>query len=248
VNGISGQDSVAALHWLTSAGLAMENILVIEDDVRVQKTLVRLFEGEGYAVRVENDGLNAVAACRATSPVAVLLDLMLPSVPGREICKRIKEAFPETPVLILSAVSHVADKVLLLELGAEDYVTKPFSPRELLARVQAAVRRSHKTKGDKIFHFGEVTVDFVGMELKRAGEPIFLTTHEFKLLRYFIENAGRVISRTELLNDVWGYENYPTTRTVDNQILKLRQKLEINPTQPRYFRTVHGAGYKFSPE
>ena len=110
------------------------------------------------------------------------------------------------------------------------------------------MRRSHKTKSDKIFHFGEVTVDFVRMELKRAGEPIFLTAHEFKLLRYFIENAGRVITRTELLNDVWGYENYPTTRTVDNQILKLRQKLETNPTQPRYFRTVHGAGYKFSPE
>jgi DNA-binding response OmpR family regulator len=225
----------------------MENILVIEDDVRVQKTLVRLFEGEGYAVRVESDGVNAVAACHATSPVAVLLDLMLPGVPGREICKRIKEAFPQTPVLILSAVSHVADKVLLLELGAEDYVTKPFSPRELLARVQAAVRRSQKTRGDRVFHFGEITVDFVGMELKRLGEAVFLTAHEFKLLRYFIENAGRVISRTELLNDVWGYENYPTTRTVDNQILKLRQKLEIDPAQPKHFRTVHGAGYKFSP-
>ncbi|MCU1323654.1 MAG: two component transcriptional regulator, winged helix family [Acidobacteriaceae bacterium] len=225
----------------------MQNILVIEDDSRVQKTLVRLFEGEGYAVRVESDGLNAVAACRAILPVAVLLDLMLPGVPGREVCKRIKEAHPEIPVLILSAVSHVADKVLLLELGADDYVTKPFSPRELLARVQAAVRRSHKTKREKTFNFGDVSVDFARMELQRAGEAVSLTAHEFKLLRYFIENPGRVISRVELLNDVWGYENYPTTRTVDNQILKLRQKLEIDPAQPKHFRTVHGAGYKFSP-
>ena len=226
----------------------MQSILVIEDDVRVQKTLVRLFEGEGYNVRVESDGLNAVAVCRATAPAAVLLDLMLPGVPGREVCKRIKEAQPEIPVLILSAVSHVADKVLLLELGAEDYVTKPFSPRELLARVQRAIRRGQKSAGGKSFTFGEVSVDFTRMELQRSGMTVALTAHEFKLLRYFVENAGRVISRTELLNDVWGYENYPTTRTVDNQILKLRQKLEIDPAQPRHFRTVHGAGYKFSLE
>lgn len=226
----------------------MQCILVVEDDSRVQKTLARLFEGEGYAVRVESDGLNAVAVCRAISPVAVLLDLMLPNVPGREICRQIKEAQPEIPVLILSAVSDVADKVLLLELGAEDYVTKPFSPRELLARVQAAIRRSRKTKGEKTFNFGQVSVDFARMELRRAGEVVSLTAHEFKLLRYFVENASRVISRGELLNDVWGYDNYPTTRTVDNQILKLRQKLEVDPAQPRHFRTVHGAGYKFSPE
>jgi len=226
----------------------MENILVIEDDVRVQKTLVRLFEGEGYGVRVESDVLNAVAVCKAISPVAVLLDLMLPGTPGRDICRRIKDEYPHIPVLILSAVSHVADKVLLLELGAEDYVTKPFSPRELLARVQAAIRRSHKKTVEKTVNFGQISVDFASMELRRAGEAIVLTAHEFKLLRYFVENAGRVISRVELLNDVWGYENYPTTRTVDNQILKLRQKLEVDPTQPKHFRTVHGAGYKFSLE
>ena len=226
----------------------METILVIEDDARVQKTLVRLFEGEGYAVKVESDGANAVAMCRAALPVAVLLDLMLPGMPGREVCKRIKEAQPDTPVLILSAVSHVADKVLLLELGAEDYVTKPFSPRELLARVQAAVRRSQRSKGEKTVQFGQVQVNLAAMEVRRAGDVVTLTAHEFKLLRYFVENAGRVISRAELLNDVWGYENYPTTRTVDNQVLKLRQKLESDPAQPRHLRTVHGAGYKFSLE
>lgn len=223
----------------------MENILVIEDDLRVLKTLVRLFEGEGYRVLVETDGQTAIDACRTSAPSAVILDLMLPGMSGREICKRLKEMIPGVPVLILSAVSHVADKVLLLELGADDYVTKPFSPRELLARVQSAMRRSATNKPSSVIEFGIVKVDLRSMEVSRNGEPVSLTAHEFKLLRYFIENVGRVISRTELLNNVWGYENYPTTRTVDNQILKLRQKLETDPAQPRHLRTVHGAGYKF---
>ena len=223
----------------------MENILVIEDDLRVQRTLVRLFEGEGYRVLVETDGQTAIDSCRAAVPSAVILDLMLPGMSGREICKRLKEKFPGLPVLILSAVGHVADKVLMLELGADDYVTKPFSPRELLARVQSAMRRSAASKPASAIEFGTVKVDLRNMEVRRDGEAVTLTAHEFKLLRYFIENVGRVISRTELLNDVWGYENYPTTRTVDNQILKLRQKLETDPAQPRHLRTVHGAGYKF---
>lgn len=223
----------------------MENILVIEDDLRVQRTLVRLFEGEGYRVRVETDGQTAIDSCRAAVPSAVILDLMLPGMSGREICKRLKETLPGLPVLILSAVGHVADKVLMLELGADDYVTKPFSPRELLARVQSAMRRSAASKPASAIEFGTVKVDLRSMEVRRDGEAVNMTAHEFKLLRYFIENVGRVISRTELLNDVWGYENYPTTRTVDNQILKLRQKLETDPAQPRHLRTVHGAGYKF---
>jgi DNA-binding response OmpR family regulator len=223
----------------------METIVVIEDDPRVQKTLVRLFEMEGYRVHLETDGQAAVAACGLTAPAAVVLDLMLPGLSGREICKRLKEAVPAMPVLILSAVSHVADKVLLLEMGADDYVTKPFSPRELLARVQSAIRRSSGNKASSTIEFGQVRVDLRSMEVWRNGGTVTLTAHEFKLLRYFIENVGRVISRNELLNDVWGYENYPTTRTVDNQILKLRQKLETNPAQPQHLRTVHGAGYKF---
>lgn len=223
----------------------MENILVVEDDPRVQRTLVRLFEGEGYEVRVVTDGQAAIEACRTSVPSAVVLDLMLPGMSGREICKRLKETIPGLPVLILSAVSHVADKVLLLEMGADDYVTKPFSPRELLARVQSAVRRSATIRHSAAIEFGTVKVNLRSMEVSRGSEAVTLTAHEFKLLRYFIENAGRVISRTELLNDVWGYENYPTTRAVDNQILKLRQKLEADPAQPRHLRTVHGAGYKF---
>ena len=147
---------------------------------------------------------------------------------------------------MLSAITEVADKVLLLEMGADDYVTKPFSPRELLARVQAALRRVEAAPANRQATFGDCAVDFARMAVHKQGQPVVLTAHEFKLLRFFIENAERVISREELLTDVWGYHHYPTTRTVDNQILRLRQKLEMDPATPRHFVTVHGAGYKFS--
>jgi|SRR5271157_3978557 len=226
----------------------MKTILVIEDDPRIQKALVRLFSSEGYEVHVEGEGKAGLAASRKLLPAAVVLDLMLPGINGRELCRLMKEAQPDTPVVILSAVSEVADKVLMLELGADDYVTKPFSPRELLARVEAAIRRTAKSGTAKLTQFGEITIDAAKMEVRREGAIVTLTAHEFKLLRYFVENAGRVLTRGELLNDVWGYNSYPNTRTVDNQILKLRQKLERDPAQPRHFLTVHGAGYKFVRE
>jgi len=226
----------------------MKTILVVEDDARIQKALVRLFTSEGYQVHVESDGQAGLAAGRKIQPAAVVLDLMLPGISGRELCRMMKETQPEIPVVILSAVSEVADKVLLLELGADDYVTKPFSPRELLARVEAAIRRTSKSGTAKLTQFGEISIDAAKMEVRRDGAVITLTAHEFKLLRYFVENAGRVLTRSELLNDVWGYDSYPNTRTVDNQVLKLRQKLERDPAQPRHFLTVHGAGYKFVRE
>jgi DNA-binding response OmpR family regulator len=226
----------------------MKNILVIEDDPRIQKALVRLFGSEGYQVQVECEGQGGLAASRKVQPAAVVLDLMLPGINGRELCRMMKESQPEVPVIILSAVSEVADKVLLLELGADDYVTKPFSPRELLARVEAAIRRTSKTGSAKVTQFGEISIDAAKMEVRRDGTVVVLTAHEFKLLRYFVENAGRVLTRSALLNDVWGYDSYPNTRTVDNQVLKLRQKLERDPAQPRHFLTVHGAGYKFVRE
>jgi DNA-binding response OmpR family regulator len=225
-------------------------LVVIEDDTRIQKTLRRLFEGENYEVQVLHDGVNAKEATSAPGVEAVVLDLMLPKISGREVCRSIKDRQPNLPVVILSAVSEVADKVLLLELGADDYMTKPFSPRELLARVQAAIRRSNRMSAKPVASrgFGDVIIDLEQMEVVRAGAPVSLTAQEFKLLRYFCENPMRVISRQQLLTEVWGFESYPTTRTVDNQVLKLRQKLEPNPTEPRYLRTVHGAGYKFVPE
>lgn len=226
----------------------MGTILIVEDDIRMQKVLRRLFVAESFVVESAMDGLAAIERFHAISPSAVVLDLMLPGLSGREVCKRIKKASPRTPVIILSAITDVADKVLLLEIGADDYVTKPFSPRELLARVQAALRRVEHAPPSAPIGFGDCDVDFAKMVVRKQGRTVVITAHEFKLLRFFVENAERVISREELLTDVWGYHHYPTTRTVDNQILKLRQKLEGDPAKPRHFITVHGAGYKFLPD
>jgi DNA-binding response OmpR family regulator len=222
-----------------------DTILVVEDDPRIQKALERLFVTEGYTVNNALDGKTGYDLFLRQRPAAVLLDLMLPGISGRDLCRKMKTSSPDTPVLVLSAVTEVADKVLLLELGADDYVTKPFSPRELLARVQAAMRRAHRVRPDATYVFGDVAVDFAKMVVHRAHRPVALSAHEFKLLRFFLENEDRVLTREELLNDVWGYHSYPSTRTVDNQILKLRQKLEADPANPSHFRTVHGTGYKF---
>ena len=223
----------------------VSTILVIEDDPRIQKALHRQFTTEGYDVCLASDGEQGLASCKSLKPAGVVLDLMLPVMSGLEVCKGIKSWSANTPVVVLSAVSEVADKVLLLEMGADDYVTKPFSPRELMARVQAAIRRSQRPVTNTRVSFGNVTADFVGMEVTRDGVPVVLTAHEIKLLQHFVENPERVITREELLNDVWKYTSYPTTRTVDNHVMKLRQKLEPDPAKPIYFRTMHGIGYKF---
>ena len=238
----------------------VNTILVVEDDPRIQKALQRQFTSEGYAVRVVGEGTEAVRVCSEIKPAAVVLDLMLPGLSGRDICRQIKAETPDLPVIILSAISEVADKVLLLDIGADDYVTKPFSQRELLARVQAAMRRADRniaaraaarTDGAEVAPlpppscFGNVSADLLRMEVQKAGAPVALTAHEFKLLRYFLAHADRVITREELIQDVWGYNFFPTTRIVDNQVLKLRQKLESDPANPIHFRTVHGIGYKF---
>lgn len=226
----------------------MEKILVVEDDLAVQKALRRLFESEDYAVEVTRDGTAGLQAFHSSAPCAVVLDLRLPGLPGYDLCREIKKKAPSLPVIVLSAKTDVADKVLLLELGADDYVTKPFSPRELLARVRAAVRRNNRTEPSELFVFDDVSIDFAKMELTRAGQLVAMTAQEFKLLKFFAQNPGRVFTRSELLNEVWGYQNYPSTRTVDNHIWKLRLKLEEDPAKPVHFQTVHGAGYKFVKE
>jgi DNA-binding response OmpR family regulator len=223
----------------------MERILVVEDDHAVQKALKRLFESEGFAVEISPDGKSAVESFRQSAPSAIVLDLRLPQMSGRDVCREIKQQSPSVPIIVLSATTDVSDKVLLLELGADDYVTKPFSPRELLARVRAALRRAVRKDSGELISFDGISVDFTKMEVNRDGESIILTAQEFKTLRFLIQNAERVITRDELLNEVWGYQNYPSTRTVDNHILKLRQKLERDPANPTHFRTVHGVGYKF---
>jgi DNA-binding response OmpR family regulator len=225
-----------------------DKILVIEDDRAVQKALRRLFEGEGFVVEVAGNGAEGLDLFRAAPPSVLVLDLSLPGTPGQDVCREINQAAPNLPIIILSARTEVMDKVLLLELGAHDYVTKPFSPRELLARVRTAMRRRAMAApiADS-FSFADVKVDFTKMELRRDGVLVPMTSQEFKVLKFMIQNAERVLSREELLNQVWGYRNYPSTRTVDNHILRLRQKLEKDSANPLHFRTVHSAGYKFVP-
>jgi DNA-binding response OmpR family regulator len=223
----------------------VNKILVVEDNRAVQRALKRLFEAEAYVVEITPDGNSGLEAFRSSSPSAVVLDLRLPGLPGDDVCREIKREAPSVPVIVLSAKADISDKVLLLELGADDYVTKPFSPRELLARVRAAMRRQQRVGPEATFKFGAISVDFAKMELIRNGQLVTLTAHEFRLLKFFTQHSGRVISREELLNEVWGYQDYPSTRTVDNQIWKLRLKLEDDPGKPSHFHTVHGAGYKF---
>jgi DNA-binding response OmpR family regulator len=238
--------------------MAIETVLVVEDSRAMQRTLQRLFESDSLQVQIASDGPSALELFRKQLPCAVVLDLKLPGMSGKELCREFKAWAALVPIVILSANSEIEDKVLLLELGADDYVTKPFSPKELLARVRRAMRRTGaaapvvtqlptKSVQHELLAFGDAQIDFTSMEAQRAGKPVTLTTQEFKLLKYLAASAGRVVSREELLNEVWGYHNYPSTRTVDNHVLRLRQKLELDPAAPRFLTTVHGAGYKFNP-
>ena len=225
----------------------MGRILVIEDDGALRKVLRRLFSSEGYEVDVASDAVCALERLRRGTPAAVVLDLPRPGSSGCDLCKKIANLIPGLPLVILSGSSDVADKVLLLEMGADDYVTLPFSPRELVARLRALIRRASRVNPESAYVFADVIVDFSRTEITRAGEKIIVTPKEFKTLEFLTKNAQRVISRDELLDKVWGYDSYPCTRTVDNHMLRLRQKLEIDPSHPSHFLTVHGLGYKFVP-
>jgi DNA-binding response OmpR family regulator len=224
-------------------------IAVVERDRALQKILRRLLSLEGFEVDVVPDGAAGLETLHQRRPSAVILDLPQPRSSGFDLCRKIANLGPSLPLVILSASSNVADKVLLLEMGADDYVTIPFSPRELVARLRALIRRaSRSSPGDAdVYVFADVMVDFFKTEITRCGEKITVTPKEFKTLEFFTKNAERTISREELLNEVWGYQNYPATRTVDNHILKLRQKLEGDPSRPSHFLTVHALGYKFVP-
>jgi DNA-binding response OmpR family regulator len=237
----------------------VDTVLVVEDSRAMQRTLQRLFEADGLRVQIASDGIAGLETFRKQTPNVVVLDLKLPRLPGKEVCRAFKAHAAGVPIVVLSANCEVEDKVLLLELGADDYVTKPFSPRELLARVRRAMRRGRPAAAEtanvagappaahELLVFGDTKIDFTSMVVTRGGRALAFTAQEFKLLKYFARSPARVISRQELLNEVWGYENYPTTRTVDNHILRIRQKLEPDPARPRYFLTMHGSGYKFTP-
>jgi DNA-binding response OmpR family regulator len=225
----------------------MDRILVIEEDWMLRNVLSELFSSEGYEVDVVADAVCGLERLSQGVPAAVVLDLARPGSSGCDLCKRIANLIPGLPLVILSACSDVTDKVLLLEMGADDYVTVPFSPRELVARLRALIRRASRVNPEGVYVFADVIVDFSRTEITRAGEKVIVTPKEFKTVEFLTKNAQRVISRDELLDKVWGYESYPCTRTVDNHMLRLRQKLEIDPSHPSHFLTVHGLGYKFVP-
>lgn len=224
-----------------------QRILVIEDDIALRKVLRHLFYSEGYEVDVIPNGVYGLEMLRQRAPAAVILDLLRPGSSGCDLCKKIANVVPGMPLLILNASADLADKVLLLEIGADDYVTIPFSPRELLARLRALIRRASRVSQENLYAFEDVMVDFFKMEITRGGEKIAVTAKEFKTLEFLTKNAERTISRDELLNKVWGYQDYPCTRTVDNHMMRLRQKLESDPENPSHFLTVYGRGYKFMP-
>jgi len=224
----------------------MEKILVVDDDPAIQRILYRTFAANGFEVSFAGDGFSAMGLFRSAQPQVIILDLLLPGKSGQELCQEMKRVAPHIPIIVLSAKIDEVDKVLMLELGADDYVTKPFSPRELVARVRVAVRRlQHKCSESEVLKFDDIEINFFAMELRRAGRNVSVTAQEFKILRFLLDNEERVISRSELLDKVWGYRCYPTTRTVDTHIFRLRKKLEHDPGEPVHLHTVHGVGYKF---
>ena len=224
-------------------------ILIVEDDPSIRLGLKRSLEFEGFAVDLANDGEEAIQRAFDKKPDLIVLDLMLPRVNGFEVCRTVRKYDATLPILILSAKGDEGDKVLGLDLGADDYITKPFSVRELTARIKAALRRRRAMEGDiETFEESGVRIDFAGQLMTVNAEARELSTREFKLLRYLIQNRGRVLSRDQILNKVWGYDYDGTPRTIDNFINKLRQKLGDDPTNPRWIQTVRGSGYKFRGE
>ncbi len=221
-------------------------ILIIEDEPAMVAGLRDNFEYEGYEVISAGDGEAGLERVLSDNPDLVVLDVMMPRMSGLEVCKQVKARRPAVPIIMLTARGQEIDKVVGLELGADDYVTKPFSIRELMARVKAVLRRvSMQAPVPEIYRFSDVEVNIRGNEVRRAGKPVALSAKEFALLTYFISHPAETLSRDRLLDAVWGYENYPNTRTVDTHIVHLRQKLEPNPEEPRFILTIHGSGYKF---
>ena len=223
----------------------MAKILIIEDEPNMVSGLRDNFEFEGYEVAAAYNGAEGLERALEGSPDLVLLDVMMPKMSGLDVCKQLKSKRPSLPIIMLTARGQEVDKVVGLELGADDYVTKPFSIRELLARVKAVLRRvPHGSNGDQM-GFSDVVVDMKSCRVTRQSKVVELSAREFELLKYFIRHSGETLSRDRLLSEVWGYDKFPTTRTVDAHIVRLRQKLEPNPEQPQFFLTVHGMGYKF---
>lgn len=223
----------------------MSRILIVEDDPAMVIALCDAFEQEGYDVATATDGESALVHARDDPPDLMVLDVMLPKISGHEVCRRIRAEGQRLPIIMLTARGQEIDKVLGLKLGADDYVTKPFSLMELLARVEAVLRRSSdEVHADDVHIIGDVTVDLGAGEVRRNGEVVELSARELRLLAYLLEHRGRIVPRDVLLDAVWDYDDAPLTRTVDVHVSKLRKKLEPDPQHPQYLVTVHGMGYK----
>jgi DNA-binding response OmpR family regulator len=224
----------------------MTRILIVEDEPNMVAGLRDNFEFEGYDVITAPDGVAGLERALNEAPDLVILDVMMPRMSGLDVCKQLKTKRPSVPIIMLTARGQEVDKVVGLELGADDYVTKPFSIRELLARVKAVLRRSKTApKEQEKYYFGEVEVNVKSCQVSRSGKELEFSSKEFELLKYFLCHPGEALSRDRLLEDVWGYDRFPTTRTVDAHIVRLRQKVEPKPEEPRFILTVHGTGYKF---
>jgi DNA-binding response OmpR family regulator len=226
----------------------VSRLLVVEDDPAILRGLADNLTYEAHEVLTASDGETAYRLIHERKPDLVVLDLMLPRMSGYELCQKVRGEGLATPIVMLTARGEEADRILGLDLGADDYVTKPFSVRELLARIRAVLRRSQPERRlpDRL-EVDDVVVDFRRFEASRSGEPVEMTRKEYGLLRLLASRAGEVVSRTELLDEVWGYDATPTTRTVDNHVASLRAKLEASPAEPRHLITVFGVGYKWMP-
>ena len=224
----------------------MQTILVIDDDENLRDTIGVLLEREGFKPIFAADGKSGLDQASLGKPDLILADLRLPDISGFEICKRIRTSGIRTPIIVLSAVGEEIDKVLLLEIGADDYVVKPFGTRELLARIRAVLRRS-PGEPERALAFADIEVDLERRVVTRKGQEVRFTPAEYNLLTFFLQNPDRPLSRDMILNSVWGYESFPNTRTVDAHVVRIRQKLETDPNCPRHFITLHKVGYRFLP-
>jgi two-component system, OmpR family, alkaline phosphatase synthesis response regulator PhoP len=222
----------------------LKRIMLIEDDVELLECLKHHLEVEGYEVCVAPAGEDGVMQVEQSRPDAVIIDLMLPSTGGLEMCQSLRDRGIDTPILTLTARSQETDTIRALDIGADDYVTRPISPHDVLARLQVMIRRwMPKSRGT--YRFGDIDVDFSRQQVRRGGSDVVLSTLEFEVLRYFVAHKGQIIGRDQLLHEVWGYHAFRTTRAVDNLVGRLRQKLEHHPHEPKHIVTVYGVGYRF---
>jgi DNA-binding response OmpR family regulator len=224
----------------------MKKILIVDDDAAIVKGVQEALREEHFDVLVAETGGKGTTMARRENIDLILLDLRLPDKNGEDICRELRADGITTPIIMLTSKKEEMEKVLGLELGADDYLTKPFGIHELVARVRAVLRRNREMKKEvEEYAFDDVSLDFKKQEARKKGKPLKLTAREFNTLKYFVAREGEVVTRAMLLDEVWGYENFPTTRTIDNYILSLRKKIESDPSRPRHLITVHTAGYKF---